>query len=359
MQTEDKLLEEWLSSCRSDNTRDAYKSHIRIFKAWYHEPLTKFLRLNGPNKRNEALKFQNEMLKQGRKANSVTAMITALASFCQWQGKPLPFKRQRLPMEMDKTSHRFTTKDLTAMYDVGDLQEKAIVSLFTSLSWEASAVLTLDREHVEKLIHKARDETDNFVFFADQRQKTHVERLGILNPLAIESLEKWFKIWHEPRLFRYTSVDGLNKAIQRLAKKSGIVATGRIHSHLFRKWTITQLNAAWFTEPEWKLISGKKIAVSDRTYLQGLPEQIETKYRRVYDEFLTIRPTHIANGKVKAEVEELKEQVKELRESHERALRGQTVVMYNAWKAGLKGKEIPKELQELIDKMTVKVEDET
>lgn len=94
------------------------------------------------------------------------------------------------------------------------------------------------------------------------------------------------------RLFRYTTKEGVNALIQRLAREAQITKTGRIHTHLIRKWVMSGLSRAGFNEFQIKYLLGKAIPLSDMTYLQTLQQEIETKYPKAY-EYVNIKPARI------------------------------------------------------------------
>jgi hypothetical protein len=178
------------------------------------------------------------------------------------------------------------------MFDVANVEEKAILATFCSLGWEVSSLLELERSFVENLIKKAKEEKQDFIYFQSQRPKTGAMRLGVLNPLAIEWLSKWFETWKGEQLFSYITKEGINKMVQRLAREAHITKTGRIHTHLIRKWVMSGLSRAGFNEFQIKYVLGKTIPLTDMTYLQTLKQEIEAKYPKAY-EFIDIKPARI------------------------------------------------------------------
>jgi len=289
MQTDESLIQEWLAECRTPSTREVYGIHIKTFQAWYKKPLNEFLELSDKDRRHAALLFQNAMIEKGAKANTVNAMITALASFCNQNTKPLFLRGKRLHVEIDLDSHTFTNGDLQAMFNIGDTQQKAILATFTSLGWECSAILGLRRAYINSLIEKAREDKQEYAFFQNQRQKTGALRLGVLNPLALEWLARWFREWNGESLFQIKTKEGINDMLVRLAEESQIKLTGRVHSHLIRKWTMSGLSRAGFNEWQTKYVMGKTIPKSDSTYLQTLRQEIEERYPAAFQNYLNIQ----------------------------------------------------------------------
>lgn len=80
------------------------------------------------------------------------------------------------------------------MFEVADTRDKAILALACSLGWEISGFVDLKRKTLRKLIERAKDIGEQFVYFRDIRQKTGQPRLGILNPLVIDWCDKWLQL---------------------------------------------------------------------------------------------------------------------------------------------------------------------
>ena len=93
--------------------------------------------------------------------------------------------------ELDIYSHNFSTEDLAKMFDLGDAKEKALLALGASLGWEVSAALSLTRRVLQSYVDRAKSENRQFYYFIRKDLKTNVPRLGVLNPLALEWIEKW------------------------------------------------------------------------------------------------------------------------------------------------------------------------
>lgn len=294
MQSNDEILvNEWLDECRTPATRNLYSRYIKAFQQWYKKPLAEFLALEPKEMRHTALCFQNEQVSNGSKSNTVRSMITALGSFCSQNGKPLPLRGKRLRLQIDLDSHAFSNGDLSSMFDVANTQEKAILATFTSLGWEVSAILKLKRGRMNSLIAKARQDKAEYVYFQDQRQKTGALRLGVLNPLALEWLEKWFKEWQGENVFEYKTKEGINSLLKRLAREAQLSKTGRIHSHSLRKWVMSGLSRAGFNDYQIKFVMGKTIPTSDSTYLLTLAQEIEERYPTAFQHLLNLKPSEI------------------------------------------------------------------
>ena len=295
---DEQLIAEWLEECRTQSTKRLYGQNIKLFQEWYQKPLETFLALDAKAMRHEALRFQSFLAERTTKrnglmtANSIISALTALGSFCTFNDKKLNLRGKRLRTRIDLSSHVFTNGELSRLFDIGSAEEKAILSTFCSLGWEVSSLLELKRPFIESLLKQAKDEKKDFIYFQSQRPKTGALRLGVLNPLAIEWLGKWLEQSTSVRLFRFTTKEGVNAMIKRLAREAHIAKTGRIHTHLIRKWVMSGLSRAGFNEFQIKYLLGKAIPLSDLTYLQTLQQEIETKYPKAY-EFVNIKPARI------------------------------------------------------------------
>lgn len=320
---DEQLVTEWLEECRTQSTRQLYSKNIRLFQEWYAKPLQEFLDLDAKAMRHEALKFQSFLAERLTKrkalmtANSIISALTALGSFCTFNDKTLNLRGKRLRTRIDLSSHVFTNGELGRLFDIASVEEKAILATFCSLGWEVSSLLELKRAYIESLIKQAREEGKKFIFFQSQRPKTGALRLGVLNPLAIEWLGRWIEQSSGERLFRYTTKEGVNFMVKRLAREAHITKTGRIHTHLIRKWVMSGLSRAGLNEFQIKYVLGKAIPLSDMTYLQTLQQEIETKYPVAY-EYVNIKPERIVqvvDETLKAKIEKQAEYIAELQRS--------------------------------------------
>jgi integrase len=322
---DEQLIAEWLEECRTQSTKRLYGQNIKLFQEWYQKPLETFLALDAKAMRHEALKFQSFLAERTTKrnglmtANSIISALTALGSFCTFNDKKLNLRGKRLRTRIDLSSHVFTNGELSRLFDIGSVEEKAILSTFCSLGWEVSSLLELKRPFIESLLKQAKDEGKQFIYFQSQRPKTGALRLGVLNPLAIEWLGKWLEQSTSVRLFRFTTKEGVNAMIKRLAREAHIAKTGRIHTHLIRKWVMSGLSRAGFNEFQIKYLLGKAIPLSDLTYLQTLQQEIETKYPKAY-EYVNIKPAKVVTVVDENLIQQLRNEIDLLKIKHKQEL---------------------------------------
>ena len=227
----------------------------------------------------------------------------ALNSFLDIYDMKINFKGKTISPQMDFSSHTFNNGDLRKILEIGNVKEKCLISLMTSLGWEISSVLELKREKLQQYVDRAKSEGKKYYYFMSQRKKTGAMRLGILNSLALKWLDRWLieskniplrkrdpnrnEKYVESDLFDI-SVSGANQMLKGLVKKSNLKTTGRVHLHLIRKWVMGNLIAGGMNEWEVKYIVGKKIPSSDFTYLKSMEIGIMEKYPKIFENRLNL-----------------------------------------------------------------------
>ena len=302
-------IEEWLSEFNKEKTKKTYINRIGFFFKNTGLDPEKLEQMSIDEIKHRLLIFRNEQLAKGVAQNGVLSSIVAVRSFCVQLNKPIKFRKGQLgKIEADTDSHVFTNGDLKTLFDVGDTEEKAILATATSLGWEISSFLDLDREKINRILEHSKANNEQFIFFEDTRTKTGESRLAVLNPLAIEWLTRYLATRKDKdtRLFPITQ-DGIQKLINRLAQVSGLKTTGSLRFHNIRKWLMSRLSKANFNEFQIKYVLGKSIGVSDRTYLQTLKTEVEEKYPKLYNDYLNISP--LVNSDQLKKFQGLEEQV--------------------------------------------------
>jgi hypothetical protein len=332
---ESPCVEEWLAEKRTANTRRTYERRLRQFLTYHQMTPEEYLNLPSKRQRTLALKFQNEQ--PDKNPNTIYSVLTAVGSFVDHHDKPIRWKRARVKPRPDVSSHVFSNGDLEKMFQIGNVKEKGMLALATSLGWEIRGVLKLKRKTLRDLIDRAKDTGQKFVYFKNVREKTGAQRLGILNPLAIEWVDKWLqqsenmkpmkrKHDREARINIVSEVfdltgEGFNIMLKRLARKAQIKTTGRVRFHAIRKWVMSGLSRSGFNEFQIKYVLGKAIPMSDLVYLQSLEQEVRERYPEAYEHYLNLNPTVSPKAmntlskeleEKSAEIEELKTQVSRL-----------------------------------------------
>lgn len=340
-QINDKDVEAWLSECRTKSTREAYIYGSNLFFKWLLKEksvnLEQFKQFSPKEIKTLLLQYQNSEPKgEGRvfkskhvhrdtktnirvsepkrlSKNAINMVLTAIQSFCMYLDKPLLLKGKRVNSEDDTHSHYFANGDLEKMFDVCDLKGKAIIAVASSLGWEVSDFLALDRKLIEDHLAKAESESKQHIYFPCTRTKTHVPRLAVLNPLAIRSLKEWLAVNPTNTLFDMTK-SGITRFMISTAKKANLKTTGNVRFHRIRAWVFNSLLKAGFSEPEAKYIIGKGIPHSDGTYLR-LQQGIEEKYPSYYEAYLNIKPERTVKVVDETKIEEQRREIETLKQT--------------------------------------------
>ena len=307
------LVGEWLSEYQNPHTVRMNKARFQKFLDWSGKTPEQLSKLTVKDMKHLLLQFQADQKKKKVPNNSIISQITAVRSFFAYLEKPIKFRRgQLLKQAMATGYHKFSNGDLGRMYNSGNAFDKALLAVGTSLGWEISAILDIERGDFERYVRRAREQGKEFFSFESQREKTGARRFGILNPLALEALERYFAVSKdkaEKKLFPITQ-HGANKLLARLAREANIALTGETRWHNLRSWLMSKLSRAKFNEFQIKYMVGKAIPITDLTYLQTLQEEIEEQYPKAYTEHLSILRYETKNQqgkiqKLEAEVERL------------------------------------------------------
>ena len=287
--------------------------------------LEDFLELSTKEQRHLCLLYQNENI-ESLNHNTINATLTAVSSLLDHLDRPINWKRSRIKSRPDLSSHVFSNGDLSKMFAVGNTKEKALLALATSLGWEISSILRLNRKALHDMIDRAKANDQRFIYFRNIRRKTGALRLGVLNPLAIEWVDKWLREseGYRPRkrdpkreskvnviseVFDLTAL-GVNKMLKRLARDAQIKTVGRIHFHKIRGWVMSGLSRAGFNEFQIKFVMGKSIPLSDSTYLTSLQQEVEERYPQAFETNLNLNPSVSPKTMITltGEIEQLKQE---------------------------------------------------
>lgn len=312
-----ELIEKWVSEYQNERTQAAHRKRFSKFMEWTQKTADELSELSTKDAKHLILRFQADMKKREMANNSILSIITSVRSFYTYLEKSIKFRRGQLVSQKMATGfHNFSNGDLSRMYNSGNAFDKALLAVGVSLGWEVSAMLDIDRKEFQRFVRRARAEGKEFFSFETQREKTGAKRFGILNALAIESLERYFEVSEgkaEQKLFPITKT-GVSKLLKRLAREANIVLTGNVRWHNLRSWLMSKLNTAGFSEFEVKYLLGKKIPLTDMTYLLTLEQDILTKYPNAYVKYLCITE-YEAKKKYRDYEEEITKLRKELEEN--------------------------------------------
>ncbi|MGD0202409.1 MAG: hypothetical protein ABSC20_00705 [Candidatus Bathyarchaeia archaeon] len=300
----------WLNEYQNPKTKSANETSFKFFCSWAKTTPKQLLdNFDQIKAKSQLLAFQNYLVNdyktpkgESLKPNSVRFPINAVRAFYSSQKEPIRgLKKKTVKAEAAKGEHIFSIADLRAMYAVADTRNKAILSTATSLGWDVSSFGNLERDFVENLVKRTKSQNSEFIAFDWQRKKTGATVYGILNPMAIFSLDNYImklnkESPNQTKLFDLTELQ-LNNILKNLATEANIVLIGRVHFHLLRKYLMNALSDAGLNAWEVKIIVGKEIPVTDSTYLQTLKKSAYEKYQKAYPTHLSL--SQMVNGNAK------------------------------------------------------------
>lgn len=307
-----KNVEEWLSEYKKAKTGRVVWHRLQVFLAESGLTVADLEAKSGKEIKHAVLQWQKSQ--EGKKPNNtILAIITSVRAFSSYLEKPIKFRRGQLVSQKMATGyHDFSNGDLGKMYNSADIGDKALLAVGVSLGWEVSAILQMETEYFRQLVTRAKSEKQDFISFESQRGKTGKLRFGILNPLALKALDEYFtKNNPTGKLLFEMTKKAPNIILRKLAKRAGIVLVGDVRWHNLRSWYMSKLSDAGFNAYQIKLILGKAIPITDRTYLRTLQQEIMRRYPKAYIKYLSILKYQTLNQieeleKLKAEVETLK-----------------------------------------------------
>lgn len=228
-------------------------------------------------------------------------------------------------VQIPENEYAFTQDDLRKMFYYADTEDKALLSLAVSLGYSAIDFLELQAQKIKDLVAEAKDKHLDFIqFIGKSRAKTSIQPRSHLTPEAIDSLNDYLQLlekkhgklpkylWASNGGDAHLTNQGLNKKLKTLVEKANIHTFGKqVKFHCIRKFLYTRL--AHKDRDIAKVITGKKVNVSDLTYEQGLDAECERIFRETYKE---ISLNGDITGKTKREqsetIERLETRIKEL-----------------------------------------------
>jgi site-specific recombinase XerD len=313
--------EEWLQTYTKERSRQMTRDRFEIFLEWTGKTPQELLdEFDNKEVKKLILKFQNYLLNEkkmersdriGVSGSTNKATIGAVRAFYSFHKEPIRGLKGKIVgtggAGRRRRYHAFSTTDLKKMYHIADTRAKAILSVGCSLGWEVSEIQKMKRDFYQKLVERARQENLTFIDFWTQRPKENVPRLGILNPLALDSLERWLDKTKDSKSKWLWANGGdkpitqetFNNILKSLAEEANIVLMGDVRFHALRGWLMSALSEGGMGEWEVKIVVGKSIPSSDSVYLNNLRNTVVKKYEQIYPKYLSL--VAYSNGQTKIE----------------------------------------------------------
>lgn len=306
-------LDNWLSKAANNTqTRRLWKQRFEKFSSWVEK--TKQLNCMADEvddvirKDFETMpshifqdKYKDVLMKylaslSNLNQNSALAYISGVRSFFTNEAASINLIKSRMPKtQMAMNEHRFSLQELHAMWLVADTEGKARLSTAVSLGWAAGDFIGLETSYIKKLLNNI--DADGFSSFDYIRPKEHSRGRGILNPDSIRDLKNYLHQVPESQknLWTLTTQEGLNFWLKALVRESGLKENGTIRFHLIRKY-LFDIAESQIGLYEAKLLVGKRIPMSDETYLHGIEDRLLEKYKRLAYPLLRLNGSENGNG---------------------------------------------------------------
>jgi len=309
--------EEWLKEYSKEGTKRKYSKSFDQFCEWastsdidlVNEYKASDPRAFGKKWGKKIVEYYNHLLEEDYKINSARAFTIAPRAFLKSQCVEVRVKRGRIAKpQIALGEHEFTLEELQRMFRIGDIQDKARLSVALSLGWGAQDFLRLKWNFIEPYLN---EELEPPVAFWYQRKKTTTPIRAHLTHEALECLRSWKQVAPKsPYVFAsyngsHLSSSGLNKWLKSLVDRANIKTRGNVRFHLMRKFLFSQLSASGMNQWEAKLCVGKTVPSDILTYLKDQEAVLRNKFMNAEPRFTLTGFTNANHGKLEAVSEKI------------------------------------------------------
>jgi integrase len=325
-------VQEFLDSVSNPNTKKEYRHGLNKFCEWFGKSAEEILELRkddltqraGENLieyRNRAARFEKEiekfhgyLLTQKCSINTARTQTLGIRQLFRFYEMPIRFRAGSKVSKTVKTTKNFplTIEHVRAMFQVGDLRERLVLSVATDLGLRISDFIQFKKSDLPPLSQEPP------IAFDTMTGKEDVVAHGFLSHETVDLLKVYLPTLENkngnPYLFpsngeSHISDEWLNRLLQRLAEKAKIDVKGKSLSfHCFRKMLLSAAIDSGIGLTAGKKLCGKAIAQSDDTYLTTV--NLRQKFIQL-KKFLTISE----QPRMEAEkVESLKSAISKLQE---------------------------------------------
>jgi site-specific recombinase XerD len=260
-------LEDFLETIASKYTRKNYVNGIKKFEEWYGDSITKLVK--SPEATKTVEKFY-VALKQKHPQNTCRNVTNSAIQFLKYFGTDVRPRRALGIYRTEKAidDHRLTIEEVQKMAAVADLREQVMLQVLL-LGLRIADAITLKVSDLDKLEQPAPIELNIraskgsagtvYETFICQEFK---ELLGLYLPTLNG---KW--LFQAIRKNGHIKDETLNTTLRDLSQRAGIQLHGKLHWHCGRKLVMT--TGAELGLNTWiiKKMLGKRIPLSDDTYL--------------------------------------------------------------------------------------------
>ena len=326
-------VQEFLDSVSNPNTRKEYRHGIKKFCEWYGKSAEEILELrkddltqkaeeNLIEYRNRAARFEKEiekfhsyLLGQGFTINTSRNLTLGIRQLFRFYEMPIRIRSGSKVSQTVKTTKNFpmTIEHVRAMFKVGDLRERVVLSMATDLGLRIGDFIKIRKTDLPDLNEQSPVSLDLMT------DKEKVVAHGFLSQETEDLLKVYIPTLEgkngNPYLFpsngeSHISDEWLNRLLQRLAEKAQIRLNGKsLTFHCFRKMFLSASIDSGIGLTAGKKLCGKSIGESDDTYLTTV--NLREKFIQL-KKFITINES--AKLEDTAAIESLKDTVAKLHE---------------------------------------------
>ena len=365
-------VQEFLDSVSNPNTKKEYRHGIKKFCEGYGKSAEEILELrkddltqkaeeNLIEYRNRAARFEKEiekfhshLLGQGFTINTSRNLTLGIRQLFRFYEMPIRIRSGSKVSQTVKTTKNFpmTIEHVRAMFAVGDLRERVVLSMATDLGLRIGDFIKTRKTDLPDLGQQAP------ISFDVMTDKEKVVAHGFLSQETVDLLKAYVPTLERKNgnshLFpsngeSHISDEWLNRLLQRLAEKAQIKLNGKsLTFHCFRKMFLSASIDSGVGLTAGKKLCGKAIGESDDTYLTTV--NLREKFIQL-KKFLTIKETpKLEDSEV---IESLKDAVAKL---HEELTQQKTVtdaVTERSMKIAKDSENLQKQLAEIQQVMGI------
>lgn len=356
-------VQAFLDSVQNPHTKKEYRYGIKKFCEWFgksaeeilelrKEDLTQKAEENLIDYRNRAARFEKEIEKfhsylkdQGFSINTCRNWTLGIRQLFRYYEMPVKIRNGSKVAQTVKTNRNFplTIEHVRAMFQIGDLRERVILSMATDLGLRIGDFIGLNKTDLPALDQEPPISIDIMT------DKEDVIAHGFLSQETVDLLKIYLPTLEKKNgnvyLFpsngeSHISDEWVNRLLQSLAEKAGILLNGKdLTFHCFRKMFLSAAIDSGIGLTAGKLLCGKSVPQSDETYLGTV--NFRQKFIQL-KKFLSIKE----QPKVETEkIESLKSAINKLQED----LTQQKLITDTISEESIKTKKEFEKLQPLID----------
>ena len=298
-----QVLEEWLSTIQSGNTRKSYRYGVKRFVMWYGKSVEAIL-----NERKENLtqrekenlidfknrstrfeklieKFHRWLIEEKKMAiNTARTQCLGIMQLFRYYNMGVVLRSGSPVSQTVISTGDFVLlpEHVRAMFHVAkDLRSKLLVSLGNDLAWRISDVLSIQRDELPNL------EQETPIVWLRVTKKEKQASKACLSETTVKLLREYLFAFptKNPYLFNANgngiiSEETVNARLRDLARDSDIeLGNNSLHWHCFRKMCISAAKNLGIDGDITKLMVGKSVKKDMLTYMDGI--DVKTAFLKI------------------------------------------------------------------------------